>query len=244
VKFTPVDNRRCNRVLASLAADDFALLQQHLRHTALRFRQCVEAADRPVDTIHFPYSGIISVVAQTNDRHHEAEVGLVGCDGMTGLPVVLGTEPPIWNGFVQVEGDGLCLAADELRELMQASGSLRSSLLRYAHAFVLQACHAALANAKGSVEQRLARWILMAHDRLPGDSLRSTHEFLALMLGVRRAGVTVALQHLQSVGVISTTRGAIEVTDRLGLERSAGGFYGAPERELECLLEVRRHAAE
>jgi CRP-like cAMP-binding protein len=244
VKFTPAGNRRYNRVLASLADGDFGLVQHHLRPTALRLRQCVEAANRPVHTIHFPYTGIISVVAQTGNRQHEAEVGLVGWEGMTGVPVVLGTEPPACNAFVQVEGDGVSLSADELRELMQASSSLHLSLLRYAQVFVLQACHTALANAKGSVEQRLARWLLMAHDRLPGDSLRSTHEFLSLMLGVRRAGVTIALQHLQSTGVISTTRGGIEITDRPGLERSAGGFYGAPERELERLLEVRRQAAE
>jgi CRP-like cAMP-binding protein len=96
-----------------------------------------------------------------------------------------------------------------------------------------------LANAEGRIDQRLARWLLMAHDRSPGDSLRLTHDFLALMLGVRRAGVTIALHQLESEGLISTARGTIRINDRAGLEQSAGGFYGAPERELNRLLEIR-----
>jgi len=237
--FVATGNVRRNRVLASLATEDFNLLQQHLQPTGLKVRQCVELANREVDAVYFPYSGIISMIVRSNNRQHQSEVGLIGHEGMTGLPVVLGTERAYCSGCVQVEGDGVCLPAHSLRKLMQASGSLRLSLLHYVHAFVMQTIHTALANARGKVEQRLARWLLMAHDRLPGDDLRLTHEFLALMLGVRRAGVTIALHQLQSAGQITITRGAIVIVDRLGLEQSAGGFYGVPERELERLLELR-----
>jgi CRP-like cAMP-binding protein len=231
-----------NRVLASLADDDFALVLPHLRPASLKVRQCVEAANRRTDTVYFPYNGIISTVAITPDRQHQSEVGLVGWEGMTGLPIALDVEPPRWSGFVQVAGDGVCLGADSLRKLMLTSLTLRSKVLRYVHVFLLQTIHTALANAKARIDQRLARWLLMAHDRIPGDSLRLTHEFLALMLGVRRAGVTIALQQLESAGLIATARGAIVIVDRVGLERSAGGFYGAPERELESLLEIQpRH---
>src|SRR5262245_11787987 len=237
--FVAGGNVRRNRVLASLATEDFALIQQHLQPTSLKLRQCVEAVNRKIDVVYFPYSGIISMVAHSNNRQHQSEIGIIGHEGMTGLPVVLGTERAYCSAFVQVGGDGVCLPAQALRKLMQANRSLRLSLLRYVHAFVMQTIHTALANTKGKVEQRLARWLLMAHDRLPGDDLRLTHEFLALMLGVRRAGVTLALHQLQSAGQITITRGAIVIVDRPGLEQSAGGFYGVPERELERLLELR-----
>src|SRR5689334_22921757 len=209
-------NVRLNRVLASLAGDDFARLQRHLQPTSLKLRQCLEPTNRSIETVYFPYTGIVSVVAVNANRQQQSEVGLIGCDGMTGLPVVLGTETSTCTAFVQVEGDAVCLAADALRVLMQTSASLRAALLRYVQVFFAQVVHTALANAKGRVEQRLARWLLMAHDRLPGDDLRLTHEFLALMLGVRRAGVTIAVHQLQSAGVISMARGAIMIVDRLG----------------------------
>jgi CRP-like cAMP-binding protein len=237
--FRGASNIRGNRVLASLTDEDFALVHPHLRPTSLKFRQCVEATNRRIDTVYFPYSGIISIVAITPNRQHQSEVGLVGWEGMTGLPILLEAEPPRWSGFVQVAGDGVCLTADALRKLLLTSRSLRVQVLRYAHVFLLQAIHTALVNAKARIDQRLARWLLMAHDRTPGDSLRLTHEFLALMLGVRRAGVTMALHQLEAAGVITTARGAIVIVDRLGLERSAGGFYGAPERELDSLLEIQ-----
>src|SRR5262245_46080001 len=180
-----------NRILASLAEEDFGLVHPHLQPTALRFRQCVEPANRSIETIYFPYSGIISIVAMTPNRQSQSEVGLVGCEGMTGLPIVLGAEPPRWNGFVQVPGEGVCLSADILRDLLRTNFSLRSQMLRYAHVFLLQAIHAALANAEARLDQRLARWLLMAQDRSSGDSLRLTHDFLARMLGTRRAGVTI-----------------------------------------------------
>jgi hypothetical protein len=119
---------------------------------------------------------------------------------------------------------------------MQISSSLRPRLLHYLDVFLMQSAQTALANAKGTVEQRLARWLLMAHDRLPGDDLRLTHEFVALMLGVRRAGVTVALHQLEASGAISTSRGAIAIIDRIALERDAGGFYGIPKRNRELSL--------
>ena len=119
---------------------------------------------------------------------------------MTGLPVIPEAEPPRCNGFVQMARDGVCLSADALRTLLQTSRSLRAQLLRYIHVFLLQTIYTALPNAEGRIDQRLARWLLMAHDRSPGDSLRLTHDFLTLMLGVRRAGVTIALHQLESEG--------------------------------------------
>jgi CRP-like cAMP-binding protein len=119
---------------------------------------------------------------------------------------------------------------------MQESRTLRKVLLRFVHSFMIQATHTAVANGSAKLEERLARWLLMAHDRLDGDRLRLVHEFLARMLGVRRPGVTVAIHALESSGVIESARGVITVVDREGLEEMANGSYGVPEREYERLM--------
>jgi CRP-like cAMP-binding protein len=232
-------NLRGNRVLSYLAAADFALLEKNLRPVTLRFRQCLEAANRRIKAAYFPYRGLASVVAVSSNRSHQAEVGVVGREGMTGLSLLLGAEQSPCDVFMQIEGDGMSIAASDLRQAMDESLSLRMALLRYAQVFAIQAGQTALANARGKVEQRLARWLLMAHDRLSSDDLRLTHEFLAVMLGVRRAGVTTALHELEQQGFISTERGSIRIADRGGLEECADGLYGVPERELERLIPVR-----
>jgi CRP-like cAMP-binding protein len=125
---------------------------------------------------------------------------------------------------------------DKFRQAMQASASLHGVLLKYVQAFMVQTAHTAIANARTKLDQRLARWLLMAHDRLDGDRLTLTHEFLSLMLGVRRAGVTEALQALVTEKLIRSARSEILVLDRKGLERRAGESYGVPEAELRRLL--------
>jgi hypothetical protein len=130
---------------------------------------------------------------------------------------------------MQTEGSGKAFVADVLRLLLSKSNSFAMCLLRYAHAQSVQAGHTALANARGRIEERLARWLLMAHDRLENDELPITHEFLSVMLGVRRAGVTLALHQLESAGLISTARGCVTVLDRGGIEQRASGLYGVPE---------------
>jgi CRP-like cAMP-binding protein len=109
-------------------------------------------------------------------------------------------------------------------------------MLRYGHAFVVQTGHTAMANGRSKVEERLARWLVMAHDRLDGDELPLTHEFLAIMLGVRRPGVTVALNLLEKDGLIDANRGVISIIDRKGLEEKSNGAYGVPEAEFRRLF--------
>ncbi len=233
--FHVLSNTHGNLVLASLA-DDYALLEPHLAPVTLRVRQCLESTNRPINTIYFPYRGIASVVAVSKGRRCAAEVALIGWEGMTGLAVVLGLDTAPTSTFVQIAGDGQSIAADRLRQLMAVSRSLRDVLLRFAHMFAIQAAYMALANAHGTLNQRLARWLLMAHDRLLEDELHFTHEFLASVLGVRRAGITIALHHLQVSGLISTSRRTICILNRIGLEGAAAGFYGGPEDELERLF--------
>lgn len=155
---------------------------------------------------------------------------------MTGLAVVHGADQSPNETFMQVEGSGHSIDADTLTALMNQSPSLARPMLRYAHVFQILAGQTALANAEGSIEERLARWLLMSHDRLVTDNLKLTHEFLALMLGVRRPGVTIALQRLEARGLVSTGRGQVTILDRENLEASTNGLYGEPEAEFDRLF--------
>lgn len=128
-----------------------------------------------------------------------------------------------------MEGAGARIAADDLRQAMKRSASLTRVLLNFVNAFLIQTSHTALSNGTASVGERLARWLLMAQDRMDGNEVPLTHEFLSLMLGVRRAGVTIALNQLHRKGVIRLSRGRIEIVDRDGLINSANGAYGIPE---------------
>jgi CRP-like cAMP-binding protein len=133
-------------------------------------------------------------------------------------------------------GGGQRLAVSVLRNVLTQSATLQSLLLKYAQAFLIQTTHTAIANARGTLEERLARWIVMAQDRTEGDRLALTHEFLSLMLAVRRPGVTEALHALESRGLITHDRGVITVIDREGLIAGANGLYGIPEAEYKRLL--------
>lgn len=231
-----LDNTQQNRLLACLSGTDRDLLARFTYPATLKYRQCVQAANRPVREVYFPYRGLVSIVAISGNRHHQSEIGLIGRDGMTGIALVMDSDTSPCEAFVQLEGDGLGISAADLRQLIDASPTLRSVLTRYAHIFSIQTAHTALANAKGTVEQRLARWLLMAQDRNSDDELHLTHEFLAFMLGVRRAGVTVALNALSARKLLLLSRASIVIINRSGLEQCTDGLYGTPERELDRLL--------
>lgn len=139
---------------------------------------------------------------------------------------------------MQVGGEGIRISSNDLREAMDASPTLRLSFLRFVQSLRVQTEQTALANAQAQLEERLCRWLLMCHDRLDGDDLPATHEFLATMLGVRRAGVTTGIQTLQSRGLIRATRGSIEIIDRDGMAVCADGIYGVPEAEYQRLVGV------
>ena len=224
-----------NRLLASLSTDDFDLLAPHLESVTLGLRKNLERPNRRIDAVYFPEAGFASVVAvQSNGK--EVEVGLIGREGMTGLPIVLGDHRSPHATYIQASGKGQCVSATELRKATQASVSLRDSLLKFVQAFGVQTTHTAICNAQSRLDVRLARWLLMAHDRIEDDTLTLTHEFLSIMLGVRRPGVTEALKALREQGLISYGRGQITVTNRKGMERTAGGAYGTPEAEYRRLI--------
>jgi CRP-like cAMP-binding protein len=224
-----------NRLLAALSSADFQLLQPHLAPLTLKLRQELERPNRRIDDVYFIDSGIVSVVGMQGGRER-VEVGLIGSEGLSGIAVVLGGESSPNSTYLQVAGSGQRISSAALRGAMDKSKTLHGLLLKYVQAFMVQTAHTAIANACGTLDQRLSRWILMAHDRVGGDVIALTHEFLSLMLSVRRAGVTETLSSLSRQRLIKTGRGQITVLNRRALERVAGDLYGVPEAEYQRLI--------
>jgi CRP-like cAMP-binding protein len=224
-----------NHLLASLSPADFSLLEPHLEVVDLPVRKQLQTHHRRIDHVYFIEHGIASVVTR-NSGKQGIEVGIIGREGVTGLAVIMETDRSPNDTFMQMAGDGRRIKTGRLRESIEQSATLRRTLLRYGHSFVIQTAHTALANGRNKLEERLARWLLMAHDRVDGDDIHLTHEFLSIMLGVRREGITVSLNQWTRAGLVETKRGVITILDRAGLEEISNGSYGAPEAELRRLF--------
>ena len=227
-----------NRLLQALSSADIELLAPNLMTVVLRVPHDLERPNVSIKDVYFPDTGIVSVVA-INADDMEVEVGVIGSEGMSGSAVILGNDRSPHSTYVQISGRGMRISARDLRNAMAESRSLRDFLLRYVQTFMVQTAHTAIANARANLPQRLARWLLMAHDRVAHDKLDLTHEFLSVMLGVRRAGVTEALQELGRLKLTTAKRGEVTIVNRRGLEKIAGSFYGAPEAEYRRLLARR-----
>ncbi|AHF88127.1 cAMP-binding protein (plasmid) [Rhizobium leguminosarum bv. trifolii WSM1689] len=226
-----------NLLLRALAPEAFDLLREAMQPLALPVKLELIAPDVPNETACFLESGLASVVA-TNSDNESVEVGHVGYEGMAGAHVFLKVGQTPNRTFMQVEGHGISVPVSALLSMAQQVPSANDLLLRYVHCCDLQLAHSALANARYNMPERLARWLLMCHDRLRDRNLPLTHEFLSLMLGVRRAGVTNEIHILEGVHAIKATRGNIRILDRPKLEDMAGGSYGVPENEYERLIGI------
>jgi CRP-like cAMP-binding protein len=218
-----------------LQPSDLLLLKPALKDTFLVARQVLEEPHESISHIYFVLSGIVSVVGRAFPSHR-IEVGMVGYEGMTGLAVVLGDGRSAHEMLVQSSGSALSIPAVVLRKAMSESRTLTSVMLCYAQAFMVQSSQTALANGRGVLEERLARWLLMWRDRLQDDNTGITREFLAVLLGVRRPGVTLTLHVLEGKGLIKASRNLIRIVDRAGLQKAANGFYGIPEAEYDRLI--------
>jgi CRP-like cAMP-binding protein len=215
-----------NRILSRLSRADLRLIEPHLEAVDLPVRKELAARNKRVENVYFPESGVASVVA---NGERELEIGMIGREGMTGVSVILGdtTRAP-HQTYMQIAGHGQRLSAEHLREALGKSISLQKCLLLYAHSFMTQSTETALANGCHKIEERLARWLLMADDRMDGHELPLTQEFLGVMLGTARPGVTIAIQELERRGWISHRRGVIYVLDREGLIKTSDGAYVPP----------------
>lgn len=216
------ETRNC--ILSGLSRADFALLKPHLVPVDLPVFTQMEIGNRRIDAAYFMENGFASVVADGSGGRG-IEVGIIGREGMTGLAVVMGNAASPHDTYVQAAGTGQRISAAKLRRAIDQSVHLHRALLRYAHAFLVQTTQTALANGRRKNTERLARWLLMADDRIDGDELPLTHRFLSIMLGVQRPGVTVAVQALENEGLIRARRGIITIIDRQGLEKLCSGTY-------------------
>lgn len=183
----------------------------------------------PSEFTYFIEEGVASVVWE-NSTAGATEVGLIGAEGMCPIGILYGDTQSPFETFMQVEGIAMRCETRKLAELWKDSAALRTAVARYARAFSIQASATAVVNARYSLEERLARWLLMVSDRA-GSTFRITHEFIAVMLAVTRPGVTLALQSLEGRHLIRASRGAVEILDRAGMVALTRGAYGLPERE-------------
>ena len=225
-----------NRLLMLLSASDVALLTASFEPVVLNVRDELEEANGKVRHVYFPEDGIVSVVADLPGKGGDLEVGIIGRDGMTGAALLLGDNIATDRVFVQIAGYGHRISAKRFLAATAASETMTSLLLRYVRFFGIQLSSSALAYGRCTLEVRLARWLLLCRDRLDTDALELTHAFLAIMLGVRRSGVTLSLQTLEGQHLIRATRGMVRILDRVGLTSLAGGSYGAPEAHYERLF--------
>jgi CRP-like cAMP-binding protein len=219
-----------NRILSRLSRADLALLRPHLETADLPLLMPLEKANSRIDMIYFIDKGFASVVADGPGKR-DIEVGLIGREGMTGLAVVLGDDRARHATYMQAAGVGRRISAAGLRKAVAESASLRQSLLRCANAFLIQATETALANGRSKNEERLARWLLMADDRIDGGEVPLTHKLLGVMLGVQRSAVTATVQALERAGLIKAGLRVITILDREGLVRFSNGAYIAPDTQ-------------
>ena len=205
-----------NLLIRALPPESVDRLSQYLVVVeAPSHAELYEAGDA-VTRVYFPLDSVISMTASIGTA--QGEVATVGHEGMIGLPTLFGTTYANMRFFVQIGGRIAVAPADSFAELIESDPPLRAALLRYTHAMFTQIGQSVVCNQRHSLRQRCARWLLMTHDRVPGDQFHLTHEALAVMLGVRRAGVTVAAGNLQKAGLIRYRRGEITILDRPGLE--------------------------
>jgi len=224
-----------NRLLGLLPATDYRRLHRHLERIPLTYRQSLYRARRPLGFVYFIETGVGSLV-NTMANGKAAEVGTIGNEGMVGLPLLLGDDRAPTSVYVQVPGGGLRMTAMQFSRALARSPSMRTVMLRYAHALFNQVAQSAACNHFHSLEQRCCRWMLMTHDRMKSDEFLLTQEFLAMMLGVQRTGVSAAAGALQRAGLIRYRRGVVTILDRHGLRQRACECYGVSKREFDRLL--------
>ncbi|MBB4619699.1 Crp/Fnr family transcriptional regulator [Sphingomonas abaci] len=225
-----------NGLLSRMTATDYALLQPDLERVALTQRQVLDEPDQPVNHVYFIERGIGSLIAVQEDGS-EIEVGLFGYEGLYGVSAILRADRSPLRSVIQLgDGSALRISSAALAAACDRSVALRTLLLRYVQSTIVQTAQTAASNAQYALPERLARWLLMCHDRSEGDEMTLTHEFLSVMLAVRRSGVTVTLHLLEGTGAVRGTRGLITVRDRARLEEIAGDSYGRAEAEYRRLV--------
>jgi CRP-like cAMP-binding protein len=213
-----------NKLLAALPSKEYLNLLPNLEEIPLPFTKTLYKPGEVIRDVYFVNSGIISLLAAVGERS-QLEVGIVGNEGVVGLPVFLGVKTSNTHALVQGTGSAMRMNTAKFLKECSSGGSLTRILNRYTHSLLTQISQSAVCNRFHGIEARLARWLLMTSDRMGSDVFNITQEFLSNMLGVRREAVTVAAKKLQESGLTSYSRGKISILDRAGLETAACRCY-------------------
>jgi CRP-like cAMP-binding protein len=213
-----------NRVLLKLPDDEFSVVRPHLEYVDMPHHMSLHQPHRALRYAHFPNEGLISLVVELKDGK-SVEAGLLGKEGAAGLPGVLGLDRSALREIVQIAGSGFRVSVDTLRSILPSSPQLQSVLSRYAAALAMQVAQTAACNRLHRVEERLARWLLIAQDRIDSGVVPITHDFLATMLGTDRPSVSVAAGFLQTRQILEYKRGSVKIVNRKKLEQFACECY-------------------
>jgi CRP-like cAMP-binding protein len=238
----PVVEAPHNKLLAALPAEDYARLLPTLAPVPFTFQKFFHKQGLRIDSVVFPSSGVASVVNVMADGRM-VEVATVGNEGALGSTVFLGGDVSLADSFVQVPGEApaLSMPAAAFRRELERRGAFYDLLSRYSQALQALIMQSTACNVLHSVEERCARWLLMTHDRVPGNEIRLTHEFLGMMLGARRPTVSLVLGTLAKAGLIHNATKKIVVLDRTRLEEASCECYEMVQSVFERLLPTRRH---
>jgi CRP-like cAMP-binding protein len=207
-----------------MTGDEYARLRPYLHHVSFRRHEALIARGERIAEVIFPDVGVISLMAALGDGA-TLEVGMIGADGAVGYPVMFEERAMPWDAYVQVSGSGRTLAVEVFLREALSGGSLGKGIRRYVGASLLQCVHLAICNRHHSIQQRCARWLLMAQDRATVDPFPLTHDVLSLALGVHRPSISLAQEHLRATGLIAYGHGKISVLDRPGLQAAACECY-------------------
>lgn len=224
-----------NQLLAALPAQEYQRLVPYLEHVVLTTQQVLYDSYEPIEYVYFPIQGLASLLYTMEDGE-TVEVGLVGHEGIVGLPVILGGMKTTNQAVVQIAGNAMRMEASRLKREFDRGGKLQKILLRYTQALLMLVSQTAACNRLHTLDERLARWLLLVQNRLQSDELPLTQEYISQMLGTRRSGVTVAAGTLQEAGIIRYKRGKITILNQENLEGTACECYRVIQKEFARLL--------
>jgi CRP-like cAMP-binding protein len=223
---------RQNLILASLPKEDLRRLESQMKEVLLPLNEVVISPEDPIQYVYFPQGALISLVSLMEDGK-SVEAGLIGLEGMAGLPVVLADGTTPMRSVVQIEGAAIQMRSGVVKEEFQRGGALQNALHRYMHALFVEFSQSAACNRLHPIIGRLSRWLLMASDAVASEKLFLTHDYLSVMLGIRRPGVTEAAVELRERGGIDYSRGEIRIVNRKVLEGIACECYEFVKKEFD-----------
>jgi CRP-like cAMP-binding protein len=223
-----------NKLLRKLTTTDFEVLWPHIQRVDLGLKQRLFSKGDLIDCVYFPEDCACSLLAET-EHVNPIEVGMFGFEGMSNMVVRTGDRTALAS-VIQLAGSAWRMNANDFVRLLHTLPSLNEMALRYKEAVAVQFAYTALAHGSFTIEERLARWLLMSHDRSQRETIPMVHEFMASMLAVRRSGITTAIHVLEGSGAIKAVRGSLTIRDRAKLLEIAGESYGTPEAEYERLM--------